>query len=55
MISVKDAKKKNSTLEEGSFIDEELLPVDFGRSNFQAVRQIVLQKIKCAEKEKEFA
>ena len=55
MISVKDAKKKDSSLEEGSFIDEELLPVDFGRSNFQAVRQIVLQKIKSAEKEKEFA
>ena len=55
MISVKDAKKKDSSLEEGSFVDEELLPVDFGRSNFQAVRQIVLQKIKSAEKEKEFA
>ncbi|MBQ7918192.1 MAG: transcription termination/antitermination protein NusA, partial [Clostridia bacterium] len=55
MISVKDAKKKDSSLEEGSFVDEELLPVDFGRSNFQAVRQIVLQKIKSAEKEKEVA
>ena len=55
MISIKDAKKKDPSLEIGSFIDEELLPVDFGRSNFQSVRQIVLQKIKAAEKEKEYA
>ena len=55
MISLADAKKKDATLEIGSHIDEELLPVDFGRSNFQSVRQIVLQKIKSAEKEKEYA
>lgn len=55
MISLENAKKKDPSLEIGSFIDEELLPVDFGRSNFQSVRQIVLQKIKSAEKEKEFA
>ncbi len=55
MIKIEDAKKRDEALEIGSFIDEELLPVDFGRSNFQSVRQIVLQKIKSAEKEKEFA
>ncbi len=54
MISLDEAKKRDNSLEIGSFIDEELLPVDFGRSNFQSVRQIVLQKIKSAEKEKEF-
>lgn len=54
MIRLSDAKKINSTLEVGSHIDEELLPVDFGRANFQSVRQIVLQKIKSAEKEKEY-
>ena len=55
MIKLEDAKKIDSSAEIGSFIDEELLPVDFGRSNFQSVRQIVLQKIKSAEKEKEYA
>ncbi|MDR1476768.1 MAG: transcription termination factor NusA [Rickettsiales bacterium] len=55
MILLEDAKKKDTSLEIGSHIDEELLPVDFGRSNFQSVRQIVLSKIKAAEKEKEFA
>lgn len=54
MLRLSDAKKQDSTLEIGSFIDEELLPVDFGRANFQSVRQIVLQKIKAAEKEKEY-
>ena len=54
MIRVQDAKKKEASLEIGMHIDEELMPVDFGRSNFQSVRQIVLQKIKSAEKEKEY-
>ena len=54
MIRLKDAQKLDSSLETGSYIDEELLPVDFGRANFQSVRQIVLQKIKSAEKEKEY-
>ncbi|MDR2098511.1 MAG: transcription termination factor NusA [Rickettsiales bacterium] len=55
MMKLADAKKRDESLEIGSHIDEELLPVDFGRSNFQSVRQIVLSKIKAAEKEKEFA
>ncbi|MGN0929154.1 MAG: transcription termination factor NusA [Alphaproteobacteria bacterium] len=54
MMRLSDAKKIDKELEIGSFIDEELLPVDFGRANFQSVRQIVLQKIKSAEKEKEY-
>jgi N utilization substance protein A len=39
----------------GEHIDEELLPIEFGRAAFQSVKQIVTQKIKTAEKEKEFA
>ena len=54
MIRLSDAKKMDSSLDIGSHIDEELIPVDFGRANFQSVRQIVLQKIKSAEKEKEY-
>ena len=53
MIRLSDAKKMDSSLDIGSHIDEELIPVDFGRANFQSVRQIVLQKIKSAEKEKD--
>ena len=55
IIRIADAKKQDSSLEIGSHIDEELMPVDFGRSSFQSVRQIVLQKIKSAEKEKEYS
>ncbi|MDR1477268.1 MAG: transcription termination factor NusA [Rickettsiales bacterium] len=55
MILLADARKKDPSLEVGGHLDEELLPVDFGRSNFQSVRQIVLSKIMAAEKEKEFA
>ena len=40
---------------EGEHIDEELLPVEFGRGNFQSVKQIVLSRIRAAEKDKEFA
>ena len=51
MIRVEDA----DGLAVGEYIDEELLPIDFGRSNFQSVRQIVVSKIRAAEKEKEYA
>jgi len=51
MIRVADA----NGLAVGEHIDEELLPIDFGRSNFQSVRQIVVSKIRSAEKEKEYA
>ena len=54
MIYFKDTKKQDSEIEVGGYLYEELMPVDFGRSNFQSVKQIVLQKIKSAEKEKEY-
>lgn len=54
MINLNDAIKRNETIKEGEYLYEELMPVDFGRSNFQVVKQIILQKIKSAEKEKEF-
>jgi N utilization substance protein A len=50
-LRVQDAKG----LKVGDHVDEELLPIEFGRAAFQSVRQTVLQKIKAAEKEKEFA
>ncbi len=54
MIYLKDVKNKSDDLKVGDYIKEDLIPIDFGRSNFQSVRQIVLQKIKSAEKEKEY-
>jgi N utilization substance protein A len=54
MLRLKDAQKRDPEMKVGDHIDEELLPVAFGRTNFQAVSQIVKQKIKDAEKQKEY-
>ncbi|MCL2439765.1 MAG: transcription termination factor NusA [Alphaproteobacteria bacterium] len=49
-LLVADAKG----LKVGDVIDEELLPIDFGRAAFQSVKTTVMQKIKSAEKDREF-
>ncbi len=54
MIYLKDVKKQDNDVAVAGYLYEELMPVDFGRSSFQSAKQIVLQKIKSAEKEKEY-
>ncbi len=53
-LTVKDAKKLDSTLELGSEIKDLLPPIDFGRVAAQTAKQVVLQKVRDAERDKQF-
>ncbi len=49
-IKVSDAKKLNKTLEVGDTIDKEVTPKDFGRVATSTAKQVVIQKIREAER-----
>ncbi len=53
-ISVKDAKKRNPEAEVGDFIAEPLPPLDFGRVAAQNAKQVIVQKVREAERERQF-
>jgi len=53
-ILLKDAKKLDKSLELGSEIKDVLPPIDFGRVAAQTAKQVVLQKVRDAEREKQF-
>ncbi|MGE3714039.1 MAG: transcription termination factor NusA [Alphaproteobacteria bacterium] len=53
-ISLKDAKKVDDTLEIGDEIKDLLPPIDFGRVAAQTAKQVVLQKVRDAEREKQY-
>jgi len=50
-ISLKDAKKINKSLEVGDTVDIELAPKNFGRIAAQTAKQVIIQKIREAERE----
>lgn len=49
-ISLEDARNIDKTLEIGSTIDEEITPADFGRVAASTAKQVVVQKIREAER-----
>ncbi len=53
-ISLEDAQKLNPIYELGDFVDKDVTPTDFGRSAAQSAKQIVVQKLREAEREKIF-
>ncbi len=53
-ISLKDAKKRNPEAEVGDFIAEPLPPLDFGRVAAQNAKQVIVQKVREAERERQF-
>ncbi len=53
-ISLEDAQKINPVYEIGDFVDKDVTPSDFGRSAAQSAKQIVVQKLREAEREKIF-
>jgi transcription termination/antitermination protein NusA len=53
-LTLKDAQAIDSTLEVGSEIKDLLPPIDFGRVAAQTAKQVVLQKVRDAEREKQF-
>ena len=54
-INLKDAKKidANASLE-GPAIEEELPPIDFGRVAAQSAKQVIVQKVRDAERERHY-
>ena len=53
-ISLKEAKKRNPAAEIGDFIGEDLPPLDFGRVAAQNAKQVIVQKVREAERERQF-
>ncbi|MEM6899488.1 MAG: transcription termination factor NusA [Pseudomonadota bacterium] len=53
-IPLTDAVKIDSDLEPGDEIKEELPPFDFGRVAAQSAKQVILQKVRDAERERQY-
>ena len=50
-IILAEARKQIPDIQIGDFIEEELEPVEFGRIGAQAAKQVILQKIRDAERD----
>jgi N utilization substance protein A len=53
-ISLSDAKEHDATLELGAFLIDNLPPVEIGRISAQSARQVIVQKIREAERDAQF-
>jgi N utilization substance protein A len=53
-ISLVDAKARNPAAEIGDFISEALPPMDFGRIAAQTAKQVIVQKVRDAERERQY-
>ncbi|GAB4229225.1 MAG: transcription termination factor NusA [Methyloligellaceae bacterium] len=53
-ISLEEAKKRNPEASVGDFIAEELPPLDFGRVAAQNAKQVIVQKVREAERERQY-
>jgi len=52
-ISTVDAKRRNPAAQPGDFIAEPLPPIDFGRIAAQNAKQVIVQKVRDAERERQ--
>ena len=53
-ISVADAAKRNPEAQPGDFIAEPLPPIDFGRIAAQSAKQVIVQKVRDAERQRQY-
>jgi len=53
-ISLKEAKRRNPAAQEGDFIAEPLPPIDFGRIAAQNAKQVIVQKVRDAERARQY-
>jgi N utilization substance protein A len=53
-ISLADAQQRDKKLAVGDLIREELPPVDFGRVVAQTAKQVIVQKVRDAERERQY-
>ena len=52
-IAVADAQKKNASASIGEFVVEPLPPIDFGRIAAQTAKQVIVQKVREAERKRQ--
>jgi len=50
-LTLEEAKQRDPNVELGEFVEEPLEPIEFGRIGAQAAKQVILQKIRDAERE----
>ncbi|MDR2164163.1 MAG: transcription termination factor NusA [Zoogloeaceae bacterium] len=50
-VPLSEARKDDENVEVGDFLEEALEPIDFGRIGAQAAKQVILQRIRDAERE----
>ena len=50
-VNIKEAQKINPDLKEGDFLETEIIPRDFGRIAAQTAKQVIIQKLREAERE----
>src|ERR1700731_3417723 len=53
-ISVEDAKKRNPAAQVGDFIAEPLPPLEYGRVAAQSAKQVIVQKVREAERDRQY-
>jgi N utilization substance protein A len=53
-ITLTEAKRRDKNLEIGSQIKDPLPPIDFGRIAAQTAKQVIVQKVRDAERDKQF-
>ena len=53
-IPLSDAQKKDPSLEVGAFIIDRLPPIDFGRIAAQTAKQVIVQRVREAERERQY-
>ena len=53
-ISVEEARHRNPDAQVGDFIAEQLPPMDFGRIAAQSAKQVIVQKVREAERDRQF-
>jgi N utilization substance protein A len=53
-ITLKEARSRNPEAEIGDFMSEPLPPIDFGRVAAMAAKQVITQKVREAERERQF-
>jgi len=53
-ISLADARQRNPDAQVGDYIAEQLPPMDFGRIAAQSAKQVIVQKVREAERDRQF-
>ena len=53
-ISIADARQRNPEAELGDFMSDPLPPIDFGRVAAMAAKQVITQKVRDAERERQY-